>query len=335
MRILVTGGAGYIGSHTIVDLLKFDTEVQVIDNFSNSSEKVFENIKKITEKKIFYENIDLLDFKNLSAFFKRSKPSLVIHFAGLKSVSESMEKPILYYDVNINGTINLLKAMDLSGCKEIIFSSSATVYGVPEYFPVDENHKCDPINAYDRTKYFIEHIVKDWSKNTNEKKAIILRYFNPAGAHETGLIGEDPKGIPNNLFPFITHVISGKQKELNVYGNDYNTPDGTGIRDYIHVCDIARGHVLSIDYLKKINSYDIINLGSGRGLSVLEIINEFQNQLDKKLNYKILGRRYGDLGKLLAKSEKAKNMLNWDTKYNLTDIVKDSLAWTKKYPLGY
>ena len=335
MRILVTGGAGYIGSHTIVDLLKIDTEVHVIDNFSNSSEKVFENIEKITGKKIFYENIDLLDFNNLSAFFKKSKPSLVIHFAGLKSVSESMEKPILYYDVNINGTINLLKAMDLSGCKEIIFSSSATVYGVPEYFPVDENHKCDPINAYDRTKYFIEHIVKDWSKNTNEKKAIILRYFNPAGAHETGLIGEDPKGVPNNLFPFITHVISGKQKELNVYGNDYNTPDGTGIRDYIHVCDIARGHVLSIDYLKKINSYDIINLGSGRGLSVLEIINEFQNQLDKKLNYKILGRRYGDLGKLLAKSEKAKNMLNWDTKYNLTDIVKDSLAWTKKYPLGY
>ena len=335
MRILVTGGAGYIGSHTIVDLLKIDTEVQVIDNFSNSSEKVFENIKKITGKKIFYENIDLLDFNNLSAFFKKSKPSLVIHFAGLKSVSESMENPILYYDVNVNGTINLLKAMDLSGCKEIIFSSSATVYGVPEYFPVDENHKCDPINTYGRTKYFIEHIIKDWSKNTNEKKAIILRYFNPAGAHETGFIGEDPKGIPNNLFPFITHVISGKQKELNVYGNDYNTPDGTGIRDYIHVCDLARGHVLSMDYLKKINDYDIINLGSGRGFSVLEIINEFQNQLDEKLNYKILGRRDGDLDKLLAKSEKAQKILNWDTKYNLTDIVKDSLAWTKKYPLGY
>ena len=335
MRILVTGGAGYIGSHTIVDLLKIDTEVQVIDNFSNSSEKVFENIKKITGKKIFYEKIDLLDFNNLSAFFKKSKPSLVIHFAGLKSVSESMENPILYYDVNVNGTINLLKAMDLSGCKEIIFSSSATVYGVPEYFPVDENHKCDPINTYGRTKYFIEHIIKDWSKNTNEKKAIILRYFNPAGAHETGFIGEDPKGIPNNLFPFITHVISGKQKELNVYGNDYNTPDGTGIRDYIHVCDLARGHVLSMDYLKKINDYDIINLGSGRGFSVLEIINEFQNQLDEKLNYKILGRRDGDLDKLLAKSEKAQKILNWDTKYNLTDIVKDSLAWTKKYPLGY
>ena len=335
MRILVTGGAGYIGSHTIVDLLKIDTGVQVIDNFSNSNEKVFENIKKITGKKIFYENIDLLDFNNLSAFFKKSKPSLVIHFAGLKSVSESMENPILYYDVNVNGTINLLKAMDLSGCKEIIFSSSATVYGVPEYFPVDENHKCDPINTYGRTKYFIEHIIKDWSKNTNEKKAIILRYFNPAGAHETGFIGEDPKGIPNNLFPFITHVISGKQKELNVYGNDYNTPDGTGIRDYIHVCDLARGHVLSMDYLKKINDYDIINLGSGRGFSVLEIINEFQNQLDEKLNYKILGRRDGDLDKLLAKSEKAQKILNWDTKYNLTDIVKDSLAWTKKYPLGY
>ena len=335
MRILVTGGAGYIGSHTIVDLLKIDTEVQVIDNFSNSSEKVFENIKKITGKKIFYEKIDLLDFNNLSAFFKKSKPSLVIHFAGLKSVSESMENPVLYYDVNVNGTINLLKAMDLSGCKEIIFSSSATVYGVPEYFPVDENHKCDPINTYGRTKYFIEHIIKDWSKNTNEKKAIILRYFNPAGAHETGFIGEDPKGIPNNLFPFITHVISGKQKELNVYGNDYNTPDGTGIRDYIHVCDLARGHVLSMDYLKKINDYDIINLGSGRGFSVLEIINEFQNQLDEKLNYKILGRRDGDLDKLLAKSEKAQKILNWDTKYNLTDIVKDSLAWTKKFPLGY
>ena len=335
MRILVTGGAGYIGSHTIVDLLKIDTEVQVIDNFSNSSEKVFENIKKITGKKIFYENIDLLDFNNLSAFFKKSKPSLVIHFAGLKSVSESMENPILYYDVNVNGTINLLKAMDLIGCKEIIFSSSATVYGVPEYFPIDENHKCDPINTYGRTKYFIEHIIKDWSKNTNEKKAIILRYFNPAGAHKTGFIGEDPKGIPNNLFPFITHVISGKQKELNIYGNDYNTLDGTGIRDYIHVCDLARGHVLSMDYLKKINDYDIINLGSGRGFSVLEIINEFQNQLDQKLNYKILGRRDGDLDKLLAKSEKAKNMLNWVTKYNLTDIVKDSLAWTKKYPFGY
>mgnify|MGYP001404939475 FL=1 len=335
MKILLTGGAGYIGSHTIVDLLKIDTEVQVIDNFSNSSEKVFENIKKITGKKIFYENIDLLDFNNLSAFFKKSKPSLVIHFAGLKSVSESMENPILYYDVNVNGTINLLKAMDLSGCKEIIFSSSATVYGVPKYFPVDENHKCYPINTYGRTKYFIEHIIKDWSKITNEKKAIILRYFNPAGAHETGFIGEDPKGIPNNLFPFITHVISGKQKELNVYGNDYNTPDGTGIRDYIHVCDLARGHVLSMDYLKKINDYDTINLGSGRGFSVLEIINEFQNQLDQKLNYKILGRRDGDLDKLLAKSEKAQKILNWDTKYNLTDIVKDSLAWTKKYPLGY
>ena len=335
MRILVTGGAGYIGSHTIVDLLKIDTEVQVIDNFSNSSEKVFENIKKITGKKIFYENIDLLDFNNLSAFFKKSKPSLVIHFAGLKSVSESMENPILYYDVNINGTINLLKAMDLSGCKEIIFSSSATVYGFPEYFPIDENHKCDLINTYGRTKYFIEHIIKDWSKNTNEKKAIILRYFNPAGAHETGFIGENPKGIPNNLFPFITHVISGKQKELNVYGNDYNTPDGTGIRDYIHVCDLARGHVLSIDQLKKINNYEIINLGSGRGFSVLEVINEFQNQLDQKLDYKILGRRAGDLDKLLAKSEKAKNMLNWDTKFNLKDIIRDSLAWTKKYPLGY
>ena len=335
MKILVTGGAGYIGSHTIVDLLKIDAEIQVIDNFSNSSEKVFENIEKITEKKIFYENVDLLDFKNLSAFFKKSKPSLVIHFAGLKSVSESMENPILYYDVNINGTINLLKAMDLCGCKEIIFSSSATVYGVPKYFPVDENHKCDPINTYGRTKYFIEHIIKDWSKTNNEKKAIILRYFNPAGAHETGLIGENPKGIPNNLFPFITHVISGKQKELNVYGNDYNTPDGTGIRDYIHVCDLARGHVLSMDYIKKINDYDIINLGSGRGFSVLEIINEFQNQLDQKLNYKILGRRDGDLDKLLAKSEKAQKILNWDTKYNLTDIVKDSLAWTKKYPLGY
>ena len=335
MKILVTGGAGYIGSHTIVDLLKIDAEIQVIDNFSNSSEKVFENIEKITEKKIFYENVDLLDFKNLSAFFKKSKPSLVIHFAGLKSVSESMENPILYYDVNVNGTINLLKAMDLSGCKEIIFSSSATVYGVPKYFPVDENHKCDPINTYGRTKYFIEHIIKDWSKTNNEKKAIILRYFNPAGAHETGLIGESPKGIPNNLFPFITHVISGKQKELNVYGNDYNTPDGTGIRDYIHVCDLARGHVLSMDYIKKINDYDIINLGSGRGFSVLEIINEFQNHLDQKLNYKILGRRDGDLDKLLAKSEKAQKILNWDTKYNLTDIVKDSLAWTKKYPLGY
>ena len=163
-----------------------------------------------------------------------------------------MENPILYYDVNVNGTINLLKAMDLSGCKEIIFSSSATVYGEPEYFPVDESHKCDPINTYGRTKYFIEHIIKDWSKITNEKKAIILRYFNPAGAHKTGFIGEDPKGIPNNLFPFITHVISGKQKELNIYGNDYNTPDGTGIRDYIHVCDLARGHVLSMDYLKKL-----------------------------------------------------------------------------------
>ena len=246
-----------------------------------------------------------------------------------------MENPILYYDVNVNGTINLLKAMDLSGCKEIIFSSSATVYGVPEYFPVDENHKCDPINTYGRTKYFIEHIIKDWSKNTNEKKAIILRYFNPAGAHETGFIGENPKGIPNNLFPFITHVISGKQNVLNVYGNDYNTPDGTGIRDYIHVCDLARGHVLSMNYLKKINDYDIINLGSGRGFSVLEIINEFQNQLGQKLNYKILGRRDGDLDKLLAKPEKAQKILNWDTKYNLTDIVKDSLAWTKKHPLGY
>ena len=265
----------------------------------------------------------------------KSKPSLVIHFAGLKSVYESIVNPILYYDVNVNGTMNLLKAMDLIGCKEIIFSSSATVYGVPEYFPIDENHKCDPINTYGRTKYFIEHIIKDWSKNTNEKKAIILRYFNPAGAHETGFIGENPKGIPNNLFPFITHVISGKQKELNVYGNDYNTPDGTGIRDYIHVCDLARGHVLSIDQLKKINNYEIINLGSGRGFSVLEVINEFQNQLDQKLDYKILGRRAGDLDKLLAKSEKAKNMLNWDTKFNLKDIIRDSLAWTKKYPLGY
>ena len=328
MRIIVTGGAGYIGSHTIVDLLKIDTEVQVIDNFSNSSEKVFENIKKITGKKILYENIDLLDFNNLSAFFKKTKPSLVIHFAGLKSVSESMENPILYYNVNVNGTINLLKAMDLISCKKIIFSSSATVYGVPEYFPVDENHKCNPINTYGRTKYFIEHIIKDWSKNTNEKKAIILRYFNPAGAHETGFIGEDPKGIPNNLFPFITHVISGREKELNVYGNDYNTKDGTGVRDYIHVNDLADAHIATIGYLLK-NQKDLtINLGTGIGYSVLEIIKTVEKITNRKVRYRFGKRREGDPPILIADPTKANQELGWEAKYvNIETIINKFLNY--------
>ena len=335
MKVLVTGGAGYIGSHTVVELVKNNHEVFVIDNLVNSSLKVFTNLKTITNKDICFKKIDLLNYCELLNVFRELKPDIVIHFAGLKSVSESTDKPLLYYEVNVTGSINLLKAMESVNCNKIIFSSSATVYGHPEYFPIDEKHLCNPINAYGRTKHFIENIIEDWCNGNQTNKAVLLRYFNPAGAHPSGNIGENPMGIPNNLFPFITQVLSGKQKSLNVFGDDYNTPDGTGVRDYIHVCDLAYGHSLAIDFLLESRGCEIINLGSGKGFSVLEIVKTFEKFLEKKLNYQIVSRREGDLDQLLANSEKAKRSLGWETKLTLDDMVNHTLNWMNKYPSGY
>ena len=335
MKVLITGGAGYIGSHTIIDLINNDFEIFVVDNYSNSSKKIFDNLFKIIGKKIEYTSLDLLEYDNLLCILKKFRPDAVIHFAGLKSVNDSQIDPISYYHVNVNGSINLLKAMETYNCNNIVFSSSATVYGRPKKLPVDEKSKCNPINAYGKTKLHIENMIMDWCNKKNENNnAILLRYFNPVGAHPSGLIGENPVGIPNNLFPFITQVISGKQKCLSIFVIVYNTIDGTGVRDYIHICDLARAHVYALEYLKNKKCCEVINLGSGTGFSVLEIIESFNKFLENKISYKFTNRRDGDLPKLLANYNKAKKILKWEPKLNLNDMVKDTLNWYKKFPNG-
>ena len=331
MSVLVTGGAGFIGSHTVVELLNSGKEVVILDNFSNSNPEVLDNIKKITGKDFKFYEIDYLDRKKLEKVFEENKIDAVMNFAGYKAVGESVQKPIEYYTNNVSGALVLLDTMKKYGCKKFIFSSSATVYGENAQIPYTEETKTgDTTNPYGTTKLFIEQILKDIYKSDNSWDICILRYFNPIGAHESGLIGEKPNGIPNNLMPYITKVAVGQLKELSIFGNDYNTPDGTGVRDYIHVVDLAKGHIKALEKLdKEKEGLYIYNLGTGHGTSVLEMVNAFEKATGKKVPYKIAPRRAGDLAEYYAKTKKAEEELGWTATKTIEDMCKDSWNYAK------
>lgn len=325
MAILVTGGAGYIGSHTVVELLEAGEDIVIVDNFVNSKPEALEKIKKITGKDFEFYEVDILDEEKLEKVFKENNIESVIHFAGLKAVGESVVKPIEYYHNNITGTLVLLKLMKKYNCKRIVFSSSATVYGDPEIVPITEECKTGgTTNPYGTTKLFIERILQDVYVADNEFSIALLRYFNPIGAHESGLIGEDPNDIPNNLMPYITGVASGKLEILSVFGNDYPTKDGTGVRDYIHVVDLAKGHLKALAKIRQEAGVKIYNLGTGHGYSVLDLVNTFQKVNNVEVKYKIVGRRAGDIATCYADPSKAKKELGWVAEKGIEDMCRDS-----------
>lgn len=332
MAILLPGGAGYIGSHTAVELLKAGKEIIIIDNFSNSKPEVLDKIKQITGKEFKFYELDYLDREKLEKVFEENKIEAVLNFAGYKAVGESVQKPIEYYTNNISGCLVLLDVMRKYEVKKFIFSSSATVYGDPEKVPITEESKTGgTTNPYGTTKLFIEQILKDIYVSDNTWDICILRYFNPVGAHESGLIGEEPKGIPNNLMPYVVRVASGQLKELSVFGNDYNTPDGTGVRDYIHVVDLAKGHVAALKKLdKEQNGMYIYNLGTGTGYSVLDMVKAFEKSTGKKVPYKIAPRRQGDIATCYAEPKKAREELGWTATKTLEDMCKDSWNYINK-----
>ncbi len=334
MSVLVTGGTGYIGSHTCVELLNSGEDIVIIDNLYNSKTEVLERIKKITGKDITFYNADVRDKAALTEIFNKHNIDSVIHFAGLKAVGESVEKPMLYYDNNLISTINLCEVMKEHGCKNLVFSSSATVYGNAEKMPLYEDMPLGAINPYGKTKWFIEEILRDEAK-TGNWSVVLLRYFNPIGAHESGLIGEDPNGIPNNLMPYISQVAVGRLKELSVFGNDYPTKDGTGVRDYIHVVDLSKGHVKAVEYAREHTGCEAINLGTGTGTSVLELKDAFEKASGKKIPFKIVGRRAGDPPTVYANADKAKKLLNWQAEYDINKMCEDTWRWQSKNPKGY
>lgn len=325
--ILVTGGCGYIGSHTVVELLYDNRDVVIVDNFSNSSPNVLDSIKEITNKDFKFYKIDITNEDDLEVVFKENKIDSVIHFAALKAVGESVEKPLEYYYNNLNSTLVLLKLMKKYNVKNFVFSSSATVYGSPKTLPINEDFPLSTTNPYGASKLIIENILKDICKTDSSFNVAILRYFNPVGAHKSGLIGENPNGIPNNLMPYITKVSIGKLPFLNVYGNDYDTHDGTGVRDYIHVLDLANGHLKALDKIHTSPGLVIYNLGTGNGYSVLDLVNTYSKVNNVDIPYKIVERRAGDIAKCFADPTKANKELNWSCKYNLEDMCKDSYTF--------
>ena len=335
MAILVTGGAGFIGSHTIVELLNENNEVIVLDNFCNSKPVVLDRIKKITGKDFKFYESDLLDYDAIDKIFEENKIDSVIHFAGLKAVGESVLQPLRYYHNNLTGTFNLCNVMQKHGTKRIVFSSSATVYGKPESVPIREDFPLSTTNPYGETKLMIERILKDLFVSDNEWSISVLRYFNPIGAHKSGLIGEDPKGIPNNLLPYITQVASGKREYLSVFGNDYNTHDGTGVRDYIHVVDLAKAHLKALARAEKVTGIEYYNIGTGVGYSVLDIVNAYEKATGIKINYIIAPRRPGDIDECYADPTKAAEILGWKAEYNIEDMCRDSNNWQQMNPNGY
>ncbi len=332
MHILVTGGAGYIGSHTIVELINADHSVEIVDNLSNSSPEVVRRLQEITGKEIPLHIFNLEDKEELHELFGKSAFDAVIHFAGLKAVGESVEKPLLYYRNNIDSTLTLLEVMQEFGVKKLVFSSSATVYGSAPVPYIETQPAGQGItNPYGQTKYMIEQILKDASQDSNE--FTVLRYFNPIGAHESGQIGEHPNGLPNNLMPYITQVATGKREKLAVFGNDYDTIDGTGIRDYIHVVDLAKGHVAALEHSKP--GCSVYNLGSGRGTSVLELVHAFEKASGVTIPYEIAPRRAGDLPEYYADVKKASNELGWKTEKTVEEACADSWRWQSQNPSGY
>ena len=336
MNILVTGGAGYIGSHTCVELLNAGYDVIVVDNLYNSSEKALDRVQQITGKTLkFYEN-DILDRDAMNKIFDENEIYAVIHFAGLKAVGESVAKPIEYYHNNMTGTLVLCDVMRNHGCKNIIFSSSATVYGDPAMIPITEEcPKGQPTNPYGWTKSMLEQVLTDIHTSDPEWNVVLLRYFNPIGAHKSGMIGEDPKGIPNNLLPYVAQVAIGKLECLGVFGDDYDTPDGTGVRDYIHVVDLAVGHVKAIEKLADKEGVSIYNLGTGNGYSVLQVVHAFEKACGHSINYAIKPRRPGDIAMCYCAPEKAKKELGWEAQYGIEDMCADSWRWQSSNPNGY
>ena len=336
MRILVTGGAGYIGSHTCVELLNAGYDVVVVDNLYNASEKALDRVEKITGKKVVFYNADIRDKQAMNDIFDKEKVDAVIHFAGLKAVGESVVKPIEYYENNIAGTLNLCDAMRNHGVKNIIFSSSATVYGDPAFIPITEEcPKGTCTNPYGWTKWMLEQILTDLHTADPEWNVILLRYFNPIGAHKSGMIGEDPKGIPNNLLPYVAQVAIGKLECLGVFGNDYDTPDGTGVRDYIHVVDLAVGHVKALKKLEEKPEVRVYNLGTGHGYSVLDVVHAFEKACGHEVKYQIKPRRAGDIAMCYCDPTKAKEELGWEAQYGIEEMCQDSWRWQSQNPDGY
>lgn len=333
--ILVTGGAGYIGSHTCVELHNAGYDFVVFDNFSNSSLESLKRVAKITAKEVKFVKGDIRDPQALQKVFDNYDVKSVVHFAGLKAVGESVEKPLEYYDNNIVGTLRLCEVMQKNNCKKIVFSSSATVYGDPHTTPIKEDFPLSATNPYGRTKLFNEEILRDLYSSDNEWKIALLRYFNPVGAHRSGLIGEDPNGIPNNLMPFIAQTAVGKREFLSVFGDDYDTHDGTGVRDYIHVVDLAVGHVKAIEKLDSLENVLAVNLGTGKGYSVLDMVKAFEKISGKKVPYKIAPRRSGDVAQCFADPSYAKAVLNWEATRTIDEMCEDSWRWQSNNPNGY
>lgn len=332
--ILVTGGAGFIGSHTSVELLEAGYDIVIVDNFSNSKPEALNRIKKITGKDFKFYEADLLNLDAMNKIFSENNIDAVIHFAGLKAVGESVRKPVEYYHNNITGTLMLIKAMKAAEVKKIVFSSSATVYGMYNKAPYVEDMPTSATNPYGYTKVMIEQILKDVYVSDNEWSISLLRYFNPIGAHKSGLIGEDPNGIPNNLLPYIAQVAVGKLERLGVFGNDYDTPDGTGVRDYIHVVDLATGHLAAVKYVLEHKGVEAVNLGTGKGSSVMEVLHSFEKACGKELPYKVLPRRAGDIATCYADTKKAKELFGWEAKYTLDEMTADGWNFTKNNPNG-
>ena len=336
MKILVTGGAGYIGSHTCVELLNKGMEVVVVDNLVNANPKSLERVQQIAGKDLSFYQVDVRDRNELDKIFTKHDIDCVIHFAGLKAVGESVSMPLEYYDNNLNSTIVLCQTMKEHGVKDIVFSSSATVYSSDNEVPLAEDSRTGMCtNPYGWTKYMNEQILRDTAKAVDDWSVSLLRYFNPIGAHSSGLIGEDPRGIPNNLMPYISQVAVGRREKLSVYGNDYDTHDGTGVRDYIHVVDLARGHVAAIEYMVKNRGESVFNLGTGTGYSVLDMVKAFEKASGVTIPYQIVDRRPGDIGTVYASPDKSAQLLGWKAQYTLEDMCRDAWAWQSKNPMGY
>ncbi len=335
MAILITGGAGYIGTHAMVEFLGADREVVCVDNFINSKPEALERVKRITGKDFKSYKVDLLDIDTLEQVFRQCEIDSCVHFAGLKAVGESCEKPLLYYHNNLTGTFNLCSLLQKYNAKRIVFSSSATVYGKPASVPITEDFPLSTTSPYGETKRMIERILSDLYAADNGWSVSILRYFNPIGAHKSGLIGEDPKGIPNNLLPYIAQVATGRRPYLSVFGNDYNTHDGTGVRDYIHVVDLARAHLNAIERAEKTTGVEYFNIGTGVGYSVLDIVKAYESATGVKINYKIVPRRPGDIDEYYADPKKAFEVLGWKAENNIEDMCRDSYRWQKNNPRGY
>ena len=335
MRVLVTGGAGYIGSHTLVELLGQGHEALVVDSFANGNPVALDRVRALSNGHFDVLDCDIRDTMRLSAAARDFRPEAVIHFAGLKAVGESQRLPVEYYDVNVSGTLSLLRAMAGARCKRVIFSSSATVYGTPDYLPSDEAHPTRPESVYGQTKLMAEQVLGGWARATEGAAAILLRYFNPVGAHPSGRLGEDPQGVPENLMPYLAQVATGERERLRIFGDDYPTPDGTGVRDYIHVVDLARAHVAALDHAAGASGAEVFNIGTGRGYSVKEMLAAFSAEVGRELPFEVVERRPGDVAEMLADCRKAARDLGWRAQLGLADMVRDLWRWQSANPRGY